>query len=76
MLKIMLSISCLWLAKCFLIIVLCYFADCSIRVSDCSIRVSRSGYCNLSKESMYSAALHVFSCNNLKLDVAIKAKSL
>ena len=72
MLKIMLSIWWLCLAKCCLIIVLCYFTDCSIRLSDCSIRVSRSDCCNAcltSKESMYSAALHVFSCNNLKIDV-------
>ena len=76
----MLSISWLRLAKCCLITVLCYFTDCSIRVSDCSIRVSLYGCCNAPKNPciqlfytfytffMYSAVLHVFSCHNLKLD--------
>ena len=37
---------------------------------DCSIRVSRSGCCKAClthKESTYSAALHVFCCNNMKM---------
>ena len=44
---------------------ICYFTDCSIRVS-------QFGCCNAcltSKESMYSVTLHIFYCNNLKLDL-------
>ena len=65
---IMLSISWLCLAKCCSIAVFCYFTDCSIRVSQCGCCKA----CLTSKTSkgpMYSVALHVFSCSNIKLCV-------